>query len=223
MSETCWAPPDCAHPAMSRGLCSGHYERLKRPLAPRRRALSPDTALSRFLRRIRHTRGNPRTISPIRICAVCGEPFIVSFETRKPRVCGSACGGRQAYKKAARTNPHVEKTCAHCGETFRTNTHASRRMYCNKECARRADRYAKNLRDRANGRTQVSTRHRTSIYERGGGVCGVCHELIDRAVRFPNPMSFTIDHINGNRADNRPENLQPTHNRCNIKKGNRAA
>jgi 5-methylcytosine-specific restriction endonuclease McrA len=56
------------------------------------------------------------------------------------------------------------------------------------------------------------------------GLCGICGDVIDLAVRHPNPMSKSIDHIVPLAAGGTHEqaNLQWAHLVCNIKKGARA-
>lgn len=55
------------------------------------------------------------------------------------------------------------------------------------------------------------------------GLCGICGEGIDRAMKFPNPLSPSVDHIiplskgGGHVADN----LQWAHFGCNASKSNR--
>lgn len=52
-------------------------------------------------------------------------------------------------------------------------------------------------------------------------VCAICGQLVDKSLKFPNPLSPSIDHIipiakGGHPAD--LENLQLTHLKCNQSK-----
>lgn len=53
-------------------------------------------------------------------------------------------------------------------------------------------------------------------------VCGICHREIDRRIRWPHPMSFSVDLIvpwskGGDPHD--PTNLRPAHLSCNSRRG----
>lgn len=58
-----------------------------------------------------------------------------------------------------------------------------------------------------------------------GGDCGICGELVDATVRWPDPMSGSLDHIvplaRGGAHD--PSNVQLAHLRCNIAKRDHTA
>lgn len=54
-----------------------------------------------------------------------------------------------------------------------------------------------------------------------GGVCGICGRMVDTTLKFPNPLSPTIDHIiplvrGGHPSD--IDNLQLAHLACNRAK-----
>lgn len=52
-------------------------------------------------------------------------------------------------------------------------------------------------------------------------VCALCGELVDKSLRFPNPLSASIDHIIPIAKGGHPaalENLQLTHLKCNQNK-----
>lgn len=58
------------------------------------------------------------------------------------------------------------------------------------------------------------------IFERDGWVCQICGRKINKRLKWPNPLSKSIDHIiplskGGNDA---PINVQATHLRCNVGK-----
>lgn len=64
---------------------------------------------------------------------------------------------------------------------------------------------------------------RQDIFVRDSGVCGICGDSIDAALKRPDPLSFSIDHIlpiSLGGADC-AENVQAAHLACNVKKGNR--
>jgi 5-methylcytosine-specific restriction endonuclease McrA len=60
------------------------------------------------------------------------------------------------------------------------------------------------------------------VFERDGWRCGICHAVIDQALRWPHPGSATLDHIVplADGGDHMPSNWQAAHAACNIEKGN---
>jgi len=61
------------------------------------------------------------------------------------------------------------------------------------------------------------------IFERDGWRCGICGRKINKKLKWPNPLSASIDHIIplSNGGSDSPVNLQATHLRCNQGKNNR--
>lgn len=61
------------------------------------------------------------------------------------------------------------------------------------------------------------------IMQKTGGVCGICGEPIDLAIKFPLADRFSFDHIIAlsNGGNDLIENIQPAHFGCNARKGNR--
>jgi len=64
---------------------------------------------------------------------------------------------------------------------------------------------------------------RMDVFNRFGGVCIVCDELIDLDLRFPSKRSFTIHHLIpiSKGGDNTSKNVAPAHFYCNVKVGNK--
>lgn len=61
---------------------------------------------------------------------------------------------------------------------------------------------------------------RQDIFDRDGGVCGICDGVVDPALVHPDPLSFSIDHvipISKGGAD-APSNVQTSHLECNVRK-----
>lgn len=65
----------------------------------------------------------------------------------------------------------------------------------------------------------VDPRH---VYQSAKWICGICSELIDQSLEWPNPWAVTLDHkvpiTKGGTHDE--SNLQPAHLICNLRKGN---
>lgn len=62
---------------------------------------------------------------------------------------------------------------------------------------------------------------RLKLFERDGGRCGICGELVDMSISPLEPNGPTIDHIRPKcrSGSNAWVNLQLAHERCNQKKG----
>ena len=55
-------------------------------------------------------------------------------------------------------------------------------------------------------------------------VCGICGQPVDFSLKYPHPLSATVDHIIPVAAGGHPsdiENMQLAHLRCNQQKGNK--
>ncbi|MGV9183734.1 HNH endonuclease [Arcanobacterium canis] len=62
---------------------------------------------------------------------------------------------------------------------------------------------------------------RQLVADHYGFECWLCHELINPALRYPDPQSFTIDHVVPRKhggSDN-IANLRPAHLHCNTSRG----
>lgn len=79
-------------------------------------------------------------------------------------------------------------------------------------------------RRRARLRLAESDRYkRSEVYNRFGGYCIVCDEIIDKSIKYPSKMSFSIHHIIpiSKGGSNMSKNVAPAHLGCNIKVGNK--
>lgn len=80
-------------------------------------------------------------------------------------------------------------------------------------------------RRRAMGFVQSDAEHidPESIYERDEWVCGICGNEIDRALKFPDPQSVSLDHIEpvSIGGSHTVDNVRASHLICNIVQGNR--
>lgn len=128
-----------------------------------------------------------------------------------------------------------ERRCVVCGYAFATGFARSR--YCTDPCrrqattareriTRRAERSGRNARRRARrygGR--IVPYDRAAIFERDGWMCAICGSAIDPRLRYPDPLSPSIDHddllVDG--GDDAPWNVRASHLRCNLRRQARAA
>lgn len=74
------------------------------------------------------------------------------------------------------------------------------------------------------GATVEDFKH-VEVFERDGWVCGICSEPVDRELKFPDPMSVSLDHVIplANGGEHSRANTQCAHLSCNVRKGARVA
>lgn len=65
----------------------------------------------------------------------------------------------------------------------------------------------------------------TEVYDRDGWTCGICSESVDPTLKWPDPMSVSLDHVTplSLGGSHTRDNTRCTHLRCNIRRGNRAS
>ena len=61
------------------------------------------------------------------------------------------------------------------------------------------------------------------LLSRQSGCCWLCHKQIDSKLRYPDPMSPSLDHVNTTRGPgfNAVDNLRAAHFGCNSSRGAR--
>ena len=82
----------------------------------------------------------------------------------------------------------------------------------------------KRYRPDMDGKFQSAYEKNRRIVIAGTGVCALCGLPLDKSLRFPDPMSVTVDHIIPVAKGGHPsalENLQAAHLICNQVKGAR--
>ncbi|MEA1795126.1 HNH endonuclease [Rhodococcus qingshengii] len=79
---------------------------------------------------------------------------------------------------------------------------------------------------RSKGRTGRPYRRAVERVKRRSQVCWLCNEAIDMSLKWPDPMSFSADHVESVKSlppnDPKltdPKNLMPAHLSCNSRRG----
>lgn len=116
----------------------------------------------------------------------------------------------RARRRTLLANPPRSGICVFCGDAFTTRNRTQ--TACSVLCRRRH-------RDR--GLHSVPQHTRRKILVRDGWRCYLCLKSIDPTIRWPHPMSPSVDHVKPVSAggSSEPSNLRATHWHCNEEKG----
>lgn len=173
------------------------------------------------------------------ICRVCGSVF---YGHSYDACCSLECKRnfrREAwreYKKALGRNSGRAEiiACKECGKQFEHQVYNRVPEFCSKRCAKKnwqgnnpekcrimkaKQRHIRRANKYANG--PVQDIDPMAVYERDGRVCGICGKKVKRHLKFPHPMSASLDHIRplADGGTHTMENVQCAHLLCNSLKG----
>ena len=166
------------------------------------------------------------------VCARAGHR-----ERRKPYNRRVLAEMREATRKRrAQREQERTKICRACGKPFVWKWGPDQ-VYCTRECKWNGDhenpgRFKKTLPDserKRRERERSKHRHRKlrnggidreAIFERDGWICQLCGKPVNPGIRFPDPMSPSLDHIHPLALGGQhiPDNLQLAHYGCNSRK-----
>lgn len=173
-------------------------------------------------------------------CGVCGDAIAVSMRGAVARCCTRLCYEVMVGKRLAAPLPEVTCALPGCGVVFRPG---NRRTRC---CSERHGKALWNRESRADGRQPNSAwtearresyqRRRAikygadadrirnrEVFERDGWVCGLCQSPVDSDIKWPSPLSPSLDHILplSKGGSHIMANVQLAHLGCNVEKGDR--
>lgn len=195
---------DCEKLVTARGLCTAHYTRLVRHGSPTARR-----------------RGE--VVDGKRICPLCGEDkSLTEWGQAACRPCDAA-----RWREWAKANPRERSksaaVCDYCGVAFLGDRRRWR--YCTRECFQ-ANKNRANWKHLNARRARLRDAHeetfdRLEIFTRDAWVCQICCDPVDPLVRWPDPLSASLDHIipiaRGGKHSR--ANAQCAHLDCNVRKG----
>ena len=144
------------------------------------------------------------------VCVVCGVDVPKGSGRRKH--CSPACQVIDSRLKGE--IPRVSE-CALCGveiDLFARNYNGRKKRTDTRLCDKCG---------RVNSREWYC--HLPDLLARDNHACGICSQHIDPNLKYPNPMSATVDHIlpRSLGGTNDVDNLQPSHALCNSTKQDR--
>lgn len=144
-------------------------------------------------------------------CVVCGS---TEWNGKGRRFCSPAC--QQIYMRHGTERP-TSVDCALCATEIDLTTRGK---------AGRLKRSDTALCERC--KPSRSLRHKTPVRvvaNRDGTDCGICREPVDLDLRWPDPMSASVDHVipRARGGSDDLSNLQVAHLTCNLKKHTRIA
>ena len=161
-----------------------------------------------------------------RICPQCGSIFTAT-RTLQQKYCSERC-------MSAACRDTTGRQCSEngCGRPVRArgmcsmHYHRWRRMTVGEpnpawDERRRANYELRRARKKTNG--PVEKFMNTDVFTRDGWICGICGELVDKNLVWPDPMSASLDHIIplSRGGPHTLNNVQLAHLSCNTRKNNR--
>jgi hypothetical protein len=152
----------------------------------------------------------------VRICIRCGDDFVAK-KSSKNKFCGGTCSAKAIWEDGkAKATPVQPRPCQTCGTTFKGKRG---QRFCTRICMREYNGPEHHLwrggvyTDKA-GYVWVTAPREDPILSKMGYVDGrrvrVMQHRAVMAVYLGRPLTRkeTVHHINGDRADNRLENLE---------------
>lgn len=160
-----------------------------------------------------------------RTCGHCLTEFITQWPTAEYCSRTHKERARQHRKRGRRTQGVVTlhvRICKGCATHFTTDNTA--KVYCSEQCREWTKSMVRAQRDREYNNAKTPAL-KARLYWRDSGLCGICKQLVDTSLKYPDPMSFSIDHIipRSVKADHSFKNLRTTHLECNLKRSDKPA
>lgn len=231
----------CEDLCSTRGYCRKHYQRWRKwgdpnardPKFTKRRCSIDNCDKDAFCRgwcRSHYDRwyeqGDPlyrrpgEVVNGKRICSSCGVDTPVD-EMR--RTLCAPCMSERSRSYYSYTPRTAKMICEVCDSDY--IGHPAKTKYCSDKCRTIGLEATKTIRDRRIRQSKVEHFTRREIFERDGWVCHICDHAIPKDLKFPDPLSASLDHVTpiSLGGEHSRENTAASHLRCNIRKGARMA
>ena len=141
-------------------------------------------------------------------CTICGKEY--EAQNRNQAACSDECRKEDARRRSQELNKEEfyknakPFTCKECGKDFVNEYGEKRSVFCSDQCNNKAYKKTevyKAQRKRSNRRRRARLRGVESlpyndkdIFIRDGWVCQICGQVTDKRLKFPHPMSASLDH-----------------------------
>ena len=151
-----------------------------------------------------------------KICVVCNK----EFETySKRQICCSKECLLIRHKKPLK---EVNNICVWCGKEFKSNRIGK---FCSRSCSTKCrDTNTLHNRPYKINNSKQNKVFRNLIGERDNWICNICGNIVDKELKYPNPMSASLDHIIplSKGGEHNENNVHISHLYCNcvVKKDN---
>jgi hypothetical protein len=115
------------------------------------------------------------------------------------------------------------RSCVSCGNSFVQKTSKSGKC---KTCRTKDKNRASSVRGRVRHGKAKAAVNRISVtecWQRDGGKCQICEKSIRLDVKWPNPLSMSVDHIVplSKGGTDEESNVRAAHLGCNSRRGNK--
>lgn len=143
-------------------------------------------------------------------CIVCNKEF--ETYSKKQICCSKECLSLR-HKKPPKQYDNI---CVWCGNTFKSKRVAK---FCSRSCMMKSrDANILHHRPYKINNSKQNRIYRNKIGERDNWICNICGIFVDKSLKYPNPMSASLDHIiplskGGTHDEN---NVHISHLKCNC-------
>jgi 5-methylcytosine-specific restriction endonuclease McrA len=158
----------------------------------------------------------------IRTCEWCSSEFTTEWQTKIycSRQHKEAARDHRVRGRRTKTPTIQIRFCKGCAKQYTPKRNDQ--LFCSSECRNWHKDQLKDARDRQFN-NQKTPAFKRRVFFKSEGICGICNLPIDLRLKYPDPMSFSIDHIvpRSQGGTHAMHNLQASHLSCNYKRQNK--